>query len=184
LPGEAYLVTERLEDVEDLGRYLGKLADQPAHERRPRLRRQLERVARAVRELHACQLSHRDLKAANVLVTAGDIEDTPAGAAQPIATVSLAAVPERRTNLWFIDLVGCRRHERLGKRRRVRDLARLNTSFLNQPLISRSDRLRFLALYLGWGLHGQGDWKDWWRRIARATDAKILRNQRSGRILS
>lgn len=181
---EAYLVTEKLEHVEDLSRYVARLASMPIDVARPRLLRQLDRVARAVRELHGCQLSHRDLKAANLLVTAADVEETPAGAARPVGTISVAAVPTRLTNLWFIDLVGCRTHRRLGKRRRVQNLARLNASFLLQPLVSRTDRLRFLRIYLGWGIHGKGAWKAWWRAVAAATDSKIARNQRSGRILS
>ena len=50
-------------------------------------------------------------------------------------------------------------------------------------LLTRSDRVRFLRVYLQWGLRGRGNWKAWWRAIAAATADKVVRNQRSGRPL-
>jgi hypothetical protein len=181
---EGYLITERLEHVQELHEYVRDLATLPAAEARRRLLRQLERVARAVRDLHGRLLSHRDLKAANLLVTSVAAEETPAGAARPFGTLSISALPPRTTNSWFIDLVGVRLHRRIGKRRRCQNLARLNASFLQSPMVSRTDRLRFLRLYLAWGIHGKNDWKSWWRMIAAATAAKIARNRKSGRVLS
>ena len=67
--------------------------------------------------------------------------------------------------------------------RRVQNLARLNASFHNNALLTRTDRLRFLRTYLNWGIHGRGNWKAWWRRIAQATQDKVLRNRRRGRPL-
>ena len=177
---EGYLVTEKLEGVQGLDEYVAELPTVAASERRRSLLRQIDRVARAVRDMHRRHVSHRDLKAANLLVTALALEDTPAGAARPIW---LSAFPVAKTNLWFIDLVGASCHDRLGKRRRIQNLMRLNASFRNSPLLSRTDRLRFLRIYLAWGIHGKGDWKAWWRGIARATAAKVERNQKSGRVL-
>ncbi len=177
---EGYLVTEKLDGVQDLDAYVAGLASLADEERRRRLARQIERVARAVRDMHRRHISHRDLKAANLLVTSIANEDTPAGAARPIWP---SPFPVAMTNLWFIDLVGVSRHTRLGKRRRVQNLARLNASFLHSPHLTRTDRLRFLRIYLAWGIHGKGDWKSWWRAIARATAAKVERNQKSGRVL-
>jgi hypothetical protein len=59
----------------------------------------------------------------------------------------------------------------------------LNASFINHPALSRTDRLRFLLLYLESGLRGRKGWKEWWRQIEQATQAKITRNARSGRPL-
>jgi hypothetical protein len=130
--------------------------------------------------MHRCNLSHRDLKAANLLVTSMINEDTPAGAPRPIHA---SPFPVPLTNLWFIDLVGVARHARLSGRRRVQNLARLNASFVHSALVSRADRLRFLRFYLAWGIHGKNNWKAWWRAIARATAVKVARNLRAGRTL-
>jgi tRNA A-37 threonylcarbamoyl transferase component Bud32 len=177
---DGYLVTEKLDGVQELDDYVKGLAELPAAERRRRLWRQIERVARAIRDLHRRHLSHRDLKAPNLLVTTIDNEDTPAGAARAIWS---SPFPVANTTLWFIDLVGVSRHARLGRRRRVQNLARLNASFLQSPMLTRGDRLRFLRIYLVWGIHGKGDWKKWWRAIATATAAKAARNQKAGRTL-
>jgi hypothetical protein len=86
--------------------------------------------------------------------------------------------------LWLIDLVGVTRHRNLTRRRRVKNLARLNASFQRHPLLTRADRVRFLRTYLAWGLCGKQGWKEWWRAIAAATDEKVAKNSRNGRLLS
>jgi hypothetical protein len=118
-----------------------------------------DRLGRLVRTMHARQVSHRDLKAPNVLMTAAD---------EPV----------------LIDLVGVETGRPVPESIRVRDLARLNASFLGSRHVSRGDRLRCLRAYLGWGLHGRGDWKSWWRRVDEATREKADRNYRVGRPLT
>jgi tRNA A-37 threonylcarbamoyl transferase component Bud32 len=158
---EGYLLTEKVEGAVDLHAFVAALAARPAPERRQRLRHVIDRVARLARGLHRCHLSHRDFKAANLLVSeAGGLR------------------------CWLIDLVGVRRYRRLPSSRRVQNLARLHASFQRTPGISRTDKLRFLRVYLAWGLHGRGGWKRWWRRIHQATLVKIARNARSGRPLA
>ncbi len=72
---------------------------------------------------------------------------------------------------------------KLGQQRKVRNLARLHASFHDHPAITRTDKLRFLRVYLNWGLKGKAGWKEWWRAIEQETRAKVLRNQRQGRPL-
>ncbi|MCI0455765.1 MAG: lipopolysaccharide kinase InaA family protein [Gemmataceae bacterium] len=163
LPREGYLLTEKLEGAADLHSFLAALASLPRRERLAVLRRRIELIARLVRELHRRQLSQRDLKATNLLTTLPAVEGEQA---------------------WFIDLAGLEAHRRLPHARRLQNLGRLNASFHDNPALTRTDRLRFLRVYLNWGLHGRGDWKRWWRAIARATRAKVARNLRSGRPLS
>jgi hypothetical protein len=115
-----------------------------------------------VRELHDRRLAHRDLKAANILTS----------------------VTNGRPQLSLIDLVGVARYEKLPRQRCVKDVTRLHASFHDCPLLTRADRLRFLRVYLQWGLFGRGYWKGWWRALALATTAKIDRNARRGRILA
>jgi len=121
--------------------------------------RLVETLARQVRLMHERGASHRDLKAANILVTP-------------------------KADCQFIDLVGVRLRPRVSRRLRMRDLTRLNASFVNSPHVTRSDRLRFLRVYLAWGLRGKAGWKEWWKQIALATGAKVLRNAKKNRPLA
>ncbi len=163
LLSEGYLLTEKVANALELGRFVAGLASLPDAERRAVLRRLVDAVARLVRDLHRRRLSHRDLKAANLLVQQRT-DGSPA--------------------LWLIDLVGVRRHRSLSRRRRVRDLARLNASFSRGGALTRADRVRFLRVYLSWGLGGKPGWKGWWREVDEATTAKELRNRRNGRPLA
>jgi tRNA A-37 threonylcarbamoyl transferase component Bud32 len=152
LPGVGYLLCDLVPDarhLHDCGR-----------EARPAEKSQLiDRLARWVRLMHERGVAHRDLKAANVLVTGeGDCQ--------------------------FIDLVGARNHREVPLAARVRDLGRLNASFLGSPSVSRADRLRFLRTYLAWGVRGRGDWKGWWNRVFGATEEKVRRNERNRRPLT
>jgi hypothetical protein len=115
--------------------------------------------------LHHRHLSHRDLKAANLLV-------------------SPAAGGGGGDEVWFIDLVGVRRQRKLRRRRRLQNLARLHASFRSHPGLTRTDKLRFLRAYLQWGLRGRLGWKRWWHQVEEATEEKVERNRRSGRPLT
>jgi tRNA A-37 threonylcarbamoyl transferase component Bud32 len=155
---EGYLLTEKIPEAVDLHRFVASLTDLDEAERRCCLRRRIEQVARLVSELHRRQLSHRDLKASNVLVS-GDA-------------------------VWLIDLVGVAPYRRLSRRRRVQNLARLHASFQNNPKLTRSDKLRFLRVYMRWGLLGREGWKRLWREVCGATQAKVKQNARNGRPLA
>jgi len=123
-------------------------------------------------------VSHRDLKSVNVLVVR-DPSTRQDASAEPLDHWPLTS-----SRVWLIDLVGARRHRHLGRRRRVQNLARLHASFVNDPTVTRTDKLRFLRIYLRCGLHARADWKSWWHEIDRATQAKVARNARSGRPLA
>ncbi len=155
---EGYLLTEKIPDAVDLHHFLSSLESLTAAERRVSLRSRIEQVARLVRELHWRHVAHRDLKAANVLVTSEAV--------------------------WLIDLVGVSPCRRLSRRRCVQNLARLHASFCRNPSLTRTDKLRFLRIYLQWGLLGRNGWKRWWRDVDKATQAKISRNLRNGRPLA
>jgi tRNA A-37 threonylcarbamoyl transferase component Bud32 len=119
-----------------------------------------EKLGRLVRRMHDRQASHRDLKAPNVLMAGAAVDP---GSAEPV----------------LIDLVGVEVGRPVPDAVRVRDLARLNASFLGSPHVTRTDRLRALRAYLG-----RGEWKSWWRRVDGATRAKATRNARTGRPLA
>jgi tRNA A-37 threonylcarbamoyl transferase component Bud32 len=142
LPCEGYLLTELVPDAKPLDP-----GDGPA----------MVRLARLLRAMHDRGVSHRDLKAANVLLARG---------AEPV----------------LVDLVGVRALTPPCDRQRAKELARLNASFLGTAA-SRTARLRFLLAYLAAGVVRRGGWKSWWGAVARATAAKVAKNRRNGRTL-
>jgi len=158
LPKEWYLVTEKIDDAVDLHVLLDHLKGTPPAAARPRLRSTIDQVARLARELHRRRISYRDFKAVNILVA--------------------------QDMVWLIDLVGIAPCRWLSHARRVQNLARLNASFARSPHLTRSDKLRFLRVYMEWGINGRLGWKEWWREIDKATQKKINRNNRSGRPLA
>jgi serine/threonine protein kinase len=166
LPHEGYLLTEKFSDALELLPFVNHLATLPAAQRLALLRCLIDRIAHLLSTLHQRRMSHRDLKAANLLVS---------------GVSGLAAGGDIR--ICLIDLVGVRRPLKLRRSRRVQNLARLNTSFLNHPSLTRTDRLRFLRVYLRWGLRGRVGWKRWWRQIEEATASKVRHNLRNGRPL-
>jgi tRNA A-37 threonylcarbamoyl transferase component Bud32 len=177
LPHEAYLLTEKVENAVDVREFLRRMIGNDPEQSREgakqsggircefatscEIRARAAALARLLCQMHQRGLSHRDLKASNLLTS--------------------TALGDAR--FWFIDLVGVRRHDRIGRRRKVRDLMRLHVSLLSHPLITRTERLRFLKTYLQAGLTGAAGWKDRWRAIAAAAEAKVQQNLRSGRPL-
>jgi tRNA A-37 threonylcarbamoyl transferase component Bud32 len=157
LPQEGYLLTEAVPDATELHTFVRQLLAAGTRTSRVQLRALIDRLARLVGTLHCRHLSHRDLKASNVLVS--------------------------KDQLSFIDLVGVTRLGKVRRSRRIQNLARLNASSAACAGLTRTDKLRFLRAYLRWGLRGREGWKRWWRQIEEATAEKIERNRRRGRPL-
>jgi tRNA A-37 threonylcarbamoyl transferase component Bud32 len=157
LPQEGYLLTEWVPDAIDLHQYVKQLLSIGTKRSQLHLRTLIDQLARLIGTLHYRQISHRDLKASNVLVS-GD-------------------------QLSFVDLVGVMRHRKLRRSRRIQNLARLNASSMCLAGLTRTDKLRFLRAYLHWGLQGRHGWKRWWHEIEKATVEKTERNRRNGRPL-
>ncbi len=163
VPLAGYVVCEKVPSAVELPEAVASLDLQPEGVRRRAVWAWADRLGRLVRTMHGRHVSHRDLKGPNVLMAGPD---------------PLAAEPV------LIDLVGVEAGRAVPEADRVRDLARLNASFLGSHRVSRTDRLRFLRAYLGWGLRGRGGWKSWWRKVDEATRAKAARNARTGRPLA
>ncbi|MFL5328455.1 MAG: lipopolysaccharide kinase InaA family protein [Gemmataceae bacterium] len=161
LPGGGYLLTAKIEYAVDLRAFVDKLDALPKTQRDAVLRQRIAAVGRVLRAFHRRFFVHRDLKAANLLT----------------------AIDPHDNRVWFIDLVGVRRRQRISRATRIRDLARLSASFHSHPSITLTDKLRFLRWYMDWASRGNWGWKRWWRELAAATEAKIARNARSGRPL-
>lgn len=175
---EGYLITERIDNAQNLLQFLQDAAHLEPGERAKQIRRKIRQVAQVLRELHRRRLTHRDLKAHNVLVSKAPRELTGVG-----SSASLGLMPTAPSDIWIIDLVGVELHRRLRWARKIQNLARLNVSFFAHPSLSRTDKLRFLRDYLQWNLVGKGRWKTWWRAVEQATWAKVARNRRRGRPL-
>jgi tRNA A-37 threonylcarbamoyl transferase component Bud32 len=157
LPQEGYLLTELVPDATELHAFVKQLLSVGTKINRIQLRTLIDQLARLIGTLHHRHLSQRDLKASNVLVS--------------------------NHQLTFIDLVGVIRHRKLRRSRRIQNLARLNASSGCCAGLTRTDKLRFLRVYLRWGLRGRQGWKQWWRAIEKATAEKVNRNRRTGRPL-
>ncbi len=155
LPREAYLLTEYVPASGDLHQRLQAVVRTGVV---GPFRNEIERIARLARSLHQRQLSHRDLKAGNILASDNGV--------------------------WLIDLVGMRAPKQLTREERIQNLTRLHASFHRSPLLTRTDKLRFLRTYQNWGLHSSGRWKKWWKAIDKATQAKVERNRSRGRPLA
>jgi tRNA A-37 threonylcarbamoyl transferase component Bud32 len=185
LSAEGYLLAEKIEDAGDLHDFAAFVRRLPATQQQPVLRRRLEAVARLIRELHRRLLSHRDLKATNLLTRLEGNRSASSFCPRGDASIAAPVSPPMDGDdvVWLIDLVGMTRRTRLTRLRKVRDLARLHASFVHDPLLSRSNKLRFLRVYLQFGLFGKSEWKSWWRDIDAATQAKVERNRRLGRPL-
>lgn len=206
LKGEAYLLQEKITNAVDLRKFVEGLTEKPGTDAQAVRRQAIDKLARLVRELHRRGLEHRDLKAVNVLVSGQASMEMLSGCGEHHVSCSsvntypevhippfvhsapspftispnLASVP----TFWLIDLGGVSRHRRVPRSRRVQNLARLNASFWHQPGLTQTDKLRFLRVYLQWGLNGRDGWKDWWRQIEQATRTKVARNTCRGRVLA
>ncbi len=162
-PGTGYLLAEKIQDARDLHQLAGELATLADPQRQQALIVVIEALARLIRKMHQRPVTHRDLKASNLLVTGNPAEGD--------------------CQIHLIDLVGARLPGRASRARRLRDLTRLHASFHHHPLLSRTVKLRFLQMYRNWALHGSAGWKQWWRELDRRTRAKIAKNQARGRPL-
>jgi len=177
---EGYLLTEKAANAVELPDYVAGLDRLSPAKRQAALHQLIDKAGRLLAALHERRLSHRDLKGANLLVNAVPWFVSSRGA---VEHSEAASETSPRPQIWFIDLVGVRRHNRLTEARRAQNLARLYASFHGRGLITRTDLLRFLRAYLGLGWAGASDWKTWYVAIARAFQAKVRRNLRNGRPL-
>ena len=114
LPHETYLVTDKQDNTITLAEYVRRVVPtlDPA-EARARVRSLNLALARLIRSLHERSLSHRDLKASNILVHLDRLESDEF--------------------LSLIDLVGVRLQNPVPRGRRIKNLARLSVSLVEDP---------------------------------------------------
>jgi hypothetical protein len=167
LPRESYLLRARVDGAATLEQFLVSLRSLPPEKRRDALRPRIEQLALMVRLLHQRGLSHPRLSIAGLAVSdvptpEGRLNDPPPWL-------------ERLDGIWLMDLVGITNRLPVPRAERVQNLAVLYTSLTHDPIVSRTDRLRFLGVYLEWALRGRTGWKAWWREIDAASRKMVAR---------
>jgi tRNA A-37 threonylcarbamoyl transferase component Bud32 len=149
----SYLVTRAVAAAENLDRFVEKrFAIWPLDEKRAFI----SRLAGLLKAAHDQGMVHGDLKAKNILVAADS------GAEQLF---------------WFIDLDAALLRPEASFSDRCRDLARLNCSFLNTALVSRTLRLLFLQSYHENDL--RAELKIAWKMVLEYSWRKLLKSERA-----
>ncbi len=160
LSATSYLATEWIAAAENLHLFAWRLAELPVSQRLRLASRCAVRLGQLLGRMHAQDVVHRDLKAANLLAVQG--RDDVA--------------------VWLVDLDGVRIRRRPGAQRRAADLARLAAGLGAHPWLTPSIVCRFLRAYVAeFPQGGAGDWKRLWRDVARRARRHVRRQQRSGR---
>lgn len=120
-------------------------------------RRFLREMGELFRSLHRQNVYHNDLKDANILVR----RDRGGGG----------------ECLYLLDLEGIRRHRRLNRRRRIKNLVQLNRTF--GKVLRPADKVRLLKSYLGPAFSNHGEKRDWVARVLRQSKRlDLLRNSK------
>jgi len=154
----SYLATEWIAEAENLHEYGWRLAGCGEADRFRRACRAARSVGRLIGSLHAWQLTHGDLKGANVLVV--EQED---------------GLPS-----YLIDVEDVRIGRRCDPRAQAADLARLATSLAAHPWVSRTVVCRFFRAYAGQFPRRIAPWKWLWRKAAARSRRMIARKRRRG----
>lgn len=151
---DSILVTEAVPGAVDLETYLRRehAACSPSSWRK-RKRTLLPKMASLVRHLQENGFDHRDCKASNILVM-----EHPA------------------LRLLWIDLDGLRLRK-MSAARRLRPLVRLHISLGAVPGLTRTDRVRFLKLYLTRFGAGSDTWRQMWPLLTAAAQKKTRQRE-------
>jgi len=114
----------------------------------------IERLALLVRSMHSRGFNHRDLYLCHLLRDAAG-------------------------NLFVVDLHRLDRRRQVPERWKVKDIAALNYSS-RSPQVTRTDRLRFLKIYLGCD-HFSGQQRSFARKVLKKTQKMIQHNRKRER---
>ena len=144
---KSFFITREVAGAVTADRFWQMILQEPASRRGPGRRAVAHALGDLFRGLHAAGVYHNDLKDVNVLVE---------GPAETMRCV-------------LLDLERVRIMRRLGHRRRVKNLMQLARTL--GPQASASDRLRFLAAYLG-DAAGRDERRAWVRAVGRAAARK------------
>lgn len=164
-PCATFTILERPEGMVSLSQHMETtLIQMPMEMQLKAVLQSVKATAKVVRHMHEKSVSHRDLKAANILV-------------RPLEDGSWR-------EMVLIDLVGVSLSHPLPYKIRVQNLARLAISFQSHGLFQNTTGLRFLISYLPLAYLPRKAWKGLWRDVQAEVERKIKRNNRFGRPLS
>lgn len=182
---QSYLALEWLPGTENLHLWIRRLLDQNVSlaERLHRVRACAEQAGRLLGKMHADGISHRDLKATNLL-----IHEPRTELPRKINT----GLPD----LWLIDMDGVRlgpfgrilifgknrfgKEPKLNGRRRATDLARLAVSAEAYPWITNSIRAVFLHAYASQFPPETIDVRQLWHAVAKVARRRLKKKHRRG----
>jgi len=153
-----YLATEWIEGGENLHVYLWRVVRNSDAARRRLANDLATELGRLIGRMHRWQISHRDLKACNLMVV--ETDDGP--------------------QTLLIDVDGVRIRRRLSAQRRARDLARLAISVQRHPWLSPQVGVRFLRAYAEQLPPGDLNRKRLLRDVEQYVEAHRRRFQRRG----
>ena len=119
----------------------------------------MDQLAALLRRMYRSGFVHRDMKATNILVQGAGLEHRN-------------RIDPDKLRLVLVDLHGLRLKRRPTAKDELRPLVRLSLSADLSPLITMTDRVRFLKAYLTHYGSGLPDWRTLWRQIE---------NEREGR---
>lgn len=117
----------------------------------------INQVAHYLKNIHDLGIFHRDLKSKNILVKTQD----------------------KQYHFYLLDLDSLKIKRNLSYKNRLKDLARLNMSFLNTRILSKSNRLRFLINYLEGNPQANTLKKIYWRKIVKETENKLRKTKKN-----
>jgi tRNA A-37 threonylcarbamoyl transferase component Bud32 len=116
----------------------------------------ISEAARYVKTIHDLHIGHGDLKAKHILLKLND----------------------GKYFFSLLDLDSLKIKKSLGQKERVRDLARLNASFLDTRVLSKSNRLRFLTTYLSETSQPDSVKRFYWEEIKAATQITLRKSKK------
>ncbi len=154
----SYLACAWLAQGLNLTRYAEWLSELAPREAQQRLRSAAYALGELIGKLHAERISHRDLKAGNLLLI-----NKPSS-----------------VEAYVIDLDGTYRYFWLPKFRRMRDLSRLALATRTYPALTSAARLRFLLAYLQTAGENPANWKSSWRRLRRLAQRRLTTKSKFG----
>ena len=168
---ETYLATKWLPGTENLHLWLQRLLKlgTPLAERLHRVRACAEQAGQILGRMHAAGISHRDLKATNLLIHDPKTDST---------LKTKAGLPD----LWLIDMDGVRigTPASLSHQRRAADLGRLAVSVEAYPWITNSIRAVFLRAYASQFKPDKIDIRRLWKDIAKEANRRLKKKRRRG----
>ncbi|MDO8446310.1 MAG: lipopolysaccharide kinase InaA family protein [Deltaproteobacteria bacterium] len=154
--GKELVFTRFIDDAQPMDEFCNKFLSQPNASDFIRKKRELTvALAGFVKGLHLEGVYHGDFDIFNILTRY-----------------------KEGFEFYLIDTGGIRSIRGISHRRRIKNLERINRFFLDTRVVSSTDRMRFLRIYLGGSTADHVILKKYWREIEQRTILKLKKNVR------